>query len=146
MNPILTNTYINSGKKVLKEKIIKVRNILYLVLFAVISLTLVLYPFIVKFVGLKPEYDTAFIPLLILSIGLLLSAGYLPFQMIFNQTGFPGYQTIFYFIVFLINITLNLSLVPFYGIYGCAIATSLSYLTVPVIIKFLNKRSIGFAF
>jgi len=146
INPIITNTFFNEGKEQLRGKIIKVRNILYIVFFAVISLTIILYPYVIQFVGLRPEYFGSFIPLLILSVGLILSSGYLPFQMIFNQTGFPIYQTLFYLIVFLINTTLNLSLVPVYGIYGCAIATSLSYLTVPIVINLLNKRSIGFAF
>lgn len=146
INPVLTSTYVNSGKEKLKEKIVKVRNILYLVLFVIISLTLIVYPYIIAITGLKPEYELSFIPLLILSSGLLLSAGYLPFQMIFNQTGFPIYQSVFYLIVLVLNILLNLSFVPFYGIYGCAIATSISYLSVPLIINVLNKRSIGFAF
>lgn len=146
MNPIITSTLFNSGKEILRAKIIKVRNILYVVLFFVILITLMLYPLIIKVVGLKPDYELSFIPLLILSSGLVLSSGYLPFQMIFNQTGYPVYQTMFYLIVLLINIILNLSLVPLYGIYGCAIATSISYISVPLIINILNKRSIGFAF
>jgi O-antigen/teichoic acid export membrane protein len=146
MNPILTNTYFNSGKDKLKEKIVKVRNILYVVLFGVISFTLIIYPVIIKVAGLNPEYELSFIPLLILSAGLVLSSGYLPFQMIFNQTGFPMYQTMFYLIVFLVNVILNLTLVPLYGILGCAIATSISYISVPFIINLLNKKSIGFAF
>lgn len=146
MNPILTSTYFISGKDKLKQKIIKVRNTLYILLFGVIAVTLIIFPFLISFIGVRSEYELSFIPLLILSSGIVLSSGYLPFQMIFNQTGFPLYQTLFYITVFLINVLMNILLVPSYGMYGCAIATSLSYLSVPFILNILNKRTLGFAF
>jgi len=76
----------------------------------------------------------------IMMSGLLFSAGYLPFVMVFNQTGYPGHQTIYLLYFFLTNLVLNVLLVWLAGMYGAAIATGLTF----VIQLFFFRKMVWF--
>jgi len=49
------------------------------------------------------------------------------FNNYLNSKGFPIISVVFPAIALLLNISLNLLLIPVYGIYGAALATSISY-------------------
>ncbi|MEO8210818.1 MAG: polysaccharide biosynthesis C-terminal domain-containing protein, partial [bacterium] len=74
--------------------------------------------------------------------GIIASGGYLPFQLIFNQLGFPGLQSFFLFAYVMTNLILNIILVPLWGMYGSAIATALALLLQIFYLKILLKRKI----
>ena len=76
-------------------------------------------------------------------IGGLASCGYLPFKMIFNQAGKPGIQTLLYTLICMTNIVFNLLLIPFFGIWGAATATALSYAGQAIFIKHLAAKRIN---
>jgi O-antigen/teichoic acid export membrane protein len=76
------------------------------------------------------------IPLIVVSIGQVMNVSAGPVGYMNTMTGHPEYE--FYNNIFLviINIVLNLILIPVYGIMGAAIASAVSF-TVSNIIKLL---------
>jgi O-antigen/teichoic acid export membrane protein len=57
-----------------------------------------------------------------------------------NGRGLPQYSAIYSFIAFLINLLLNLILIPKIGIIGAAISTSISYFYVSIMILIIYKK------
>jgi O-antigen/teichoic acid export membrane protein len=62
--------------------------------------------------------------------------------MLLSQTGFPGSQTIFFFLIFATNLLLNLAFIPIFGIYGAAIATSIASVLQVFYLKFFAAKII----
>lgn len=146
VNPIITRSYFNDEKIVFREKIRKGKNLYYLFLIPLILVVIAIYPYAISYLNLNEEFKAAYIPLIIMMAGLLLSAGYQPFQMIFNQTGFPGFQSSFFGMILLSNGMLNFCLIPLFGITGASAATALSMVLVPFYINYLSRKSLGFSF
>jgi len=72
-----------------------------------------------------------------------LGVGYLPFQMLLNQVGSPGYQTLFFASIFVTNVALNMLMIPIIGMLGAAIATSVSVSVQVLYLKVLVRRVVG---
>jgi O-antigen/teichoic acid export membrane protein len=129
INPDLTkyfsDTSNNAWKSFTKNWIKKT----YLMLIPLGLLLIVSYPVIIYFLGLDGEYLNGLPPLAILIGSAILSVGYFPFLMIFNQTGYPYFQSALYFLIFLSNFLFNILLVPYWGMIGSALA--LHFLILP---------------
>lgn len=140
LNPILTKLHL-SKNRALQERVLK-KNIKtaykYLALLGILSI--VVFP-IIPFLFEIEEAWQAFSVYAILIGGVILTAGYQPLLMIFNQLGEPKLQTWYFFLIFLSNVIFNFSLVPIIGIYGAALGTSLSFLVQVFVLKYyLTKR------
>ncbi|MCU0373324.1 MAG: polysaccharide biosynthesis C-terminal domain-containing protein, partial [Ignavibacteria bacterium] len=146
VNPIITRSYFNDVKKDFRDKIRKGKKLYYLFLMPLILIVIAAYPYAISILNLNEEFKTAYIPLIIMMAGLFLSAGYQPFQMIFNQTGFPGFQSSFFGMILLSNGILNFCLIPLFGITGASAASALSMILVPLYINYLSRKSLGFSF
>ena len=125
VNPVL----VSIMKKENKIKIDKFIKSLFLMTIIITSLCLVIiisiYPFLNSLFPNNLIRDTYFI-IILLSFGLLFYSGFIPFDFIFLQAGKPLTQTFLLLINTGANIGLNFLFIPSYGIYGAAIATSLS--------------------
>jgi O-antigen/teichoic acid export membrane protein len=127
INPVITQVFHEDGKLALQSIMRRGKKTVYL-FFAPIGMIAILgYPAL-NLLGLDPAFNQSWLVFSILMVGVLLSAGYLPFQMIFNQTGHPWYQTVFLTLFFFTNVILNLIFIPIFGIYGSAIATALAFI------------------
>lgn len=142
INPILTQTYYDNGVLALQATMQRVKKMSYVFLIPVGLMAILSFPLLNLF-GFDPEFNQSWLVFSILMAGILLSAGYLPFQMIFNQIGQPGYQTLFLVMLFLTNVILNLLLIPFFGMYGSALATALALIFQIVYLKRLASSQIG---
>ncbi len=142
INPILTQTYYDNGASALQSIVQRVRKMSYLFLTPAGLMAILGYP-LLNLLGFDPEFNQSWPIFAILITGILLSVGYLPFQMIFNQVGQPGRQTLFLTAFFLTNIILNLLLIPYFGMYGSAIATALACVLQIVYLKKLSILWIG---
>ena len=100
------------------------------------------YPML-NLLGFAPEFNQSWSVFAILMAGILFSAGYLPFQMIFNQVGQPGHQTLFLVMFFLTNVILNMLFIPLFGMYGSALATALAFMFQIFYLKRLAFSRIG---
>jgi O-antigen/teichoic acid export membrane protein len=133
INPVLTQTFYENGKLALEATVQRGKKWSYLVLIPVGLATILCYPFLIR-LGFGSEFNRSWPIFTILMAGVLISAGYLPFQLVFNQVGQPGTQTLLLVLFFITNVTLNLLLIPLFGMYGSAIATALAFvLQVPYI-------------
>lgn len=96
-------------------------------------------PFVEIAIG-DATYREATLPLIILAGGLLVSARWLPLDMLFVQAGQPLTQSAFKMAVFSVNLLLNLALVPFWGMMGAAIGTALAQVASVVFLKIMARR------
>ena len=142
INPIITHYKYNKGIDELKCMVLKARNLFYKYLSPLGVLGVMVYPLLILVLKLNPDYSKGWLPFVILMLGNLLGIGYAPFLMILNQTGFPGFQSLLYFLIFISNFLLNLLLVPLLGILGAAIATGTSFICLPLYIKILTIKSL----
>jgi O-antigen/teichoic acid export membrane protein len=146
INPDLTkyfsDTSNNAWKSFTKNWIKKT----YLTLIPLGLLIVIAYPVIIYCLGIDNEYLNGLSPLAILIGGCILSAGYFPFLMIFNQTGHPYFQSALYFLIFLSNFLFNILLVPYWGMIGSALGTALSNIAYIFILKWMVKRQFGIIF
>lgn len=113
--------------------------------FFVISAILVIVAFWVLTVYIVPEkgLDAGIFSLMILLGGLTLIAAYIPFDNLLMVSGFPGYQTLQHLAVVVVNVVLNLYLVPILGLEGAALATAASYLTGIAMLFVLARKWLG---
>jgi len=128
INPIITNIYFNRNKYLL-EKVINLNIKKFYTLFTLLGICIMLfYPVFLYLFNVNKYYIENISVFAILLLGALLSSGYIPFQMIFNQIGKAKEQSKFLILFFLINICFNFLLVPLLGIYGAALAILISFL------------------
>jgi len=70
----------------------------------------------------------------ILLAGIVINAGFRPFQGIFLLTGQPGLHSLFFLTVVFSNVVLNIIFIKHLAITGAAIATSLAYVIESLLI------------
>lgn len=91
------------------------------------------------------EFEAAFTPLIILSIGALMKSPSACMNSFFKSNGRPDvlYKTSIYSVI--VNVLLCFILIPSFGIVGAAIASSISYFIygIIMIIKFKNTNQIS---
>jgi O-antigen/teichoic acid export membrane protein len=102
------------------------------------------YPIATKIV-VGPEFDSSWLPFVVLILGLTVSSVFIPFFQVFNMAGRPGWQTLFYAIVVSINVGLALLLVPRFELVGAAVATATSMYLSTRVIRWLTVRALGFS-
>jgi len=142
INPIVTKYKFNRSKTELENLIMKGRNLFFKIKLPIGFLLILCFPLFIRLLHLNPEYSQAWLPLLILMTGSMIRSGYAPFLMIFNQTGYPGIQSILYLLIFLTNLLLNFILVPLWGMQGAAAATAISYVSFVFYLKVLTLRKL----
>lgn len=145
LNPVLTRAYYRKNGKDLICKISRRLIPSFYKSFVLLgALVVLVFPLLHWFLGLEVELLTQGWPVLgILVLGIVLSSGYLPFQLIFNQIGLPFLQTMFILLFVLVNIILNFILIPLMGLYGAACATALAFVIQVYTLKLLLKRRAG---
>jgi O-antigen/teichoic acid export membrane protein len=80
-----------------------------------------------------------------LALGVVASAGYIPFMNVLQQTGRPTLQSFFLGWISATNIVLNLALVPFFGAVGSAFGTAMAQVALVPYLRHLSRRRLGFA-
>jgi O-antigen/teichoic acid export membrane protein len=143
INPVLTRAWHAGGAALTGRIVSRGRRAFFRILAPLALVTVPLFPVALWVLGMKDEPFTVWILYSILIAGVAGTAGYLPFQMTFNQLGRPGLQTLFIFIGFIANVLLNLLLIPALGIYGSAAGTALAMLVSVVAWRMLMMRAFG---
>jgi O-antigen/teichoic acid export membrane protein len=72
----------------------------------------------------------------VLLTGIVINAGFRPFQGVFLLTGRPGLHSLFFLIVVLLNAILNVLFIQRMGTMGAAVATSLAYVIESLLILY----------
>jgi len=142
VNPILTSYKFEEGNESLRDLVRRGRDMFYKMMIPLGIITILCFPVVMSILGLRAEFSSAWGLFGILVSGYLISVGYTPFRMILNQTGFPGYQTLLLFSIFMTNVVLDLIMIPILGMYGAAIATGISFIMAAVFLKILVRRKL----
>ncbi|MBL8575407.1 MAG: lipopolysaccharide biosynthesis protein [Hyphomicrobiaceae bacterium] len=97
-------------------------------------------PFLLRLFG--PEFSAGFPILLILMAGVVTRAAIGPVDALLVMAGQQKVCAIIYSAVLLINLGLNFALVPGYGLYGAATATSLAILVEVLMLIVATRRTL----
>jgi O-antigen/teichoic acid export membrane protein len=89
------------------------------------------------------EYGSAYVPLVILCVGQLVNASMGSVGALLNMTGHERDTTRSILIAAIVNVALNLSLVPYWGIIGAAVATACTLIVWNVIMWHKVRTRIG---
>jgi O-antigen/teichoic acid export membrane protein len=92
-----------------------------------------------------PEFAAASIPILILVWARVLETLAGQPSMVLINTRFAGLGAICISAVAVLNIGLNLALIPLFGVVGAASATALAQLTQALVMLHVTRRKLGFA-
>ncbi|MCO6499784.1 MAG: oligosaccharide flippase family protein [Vicingus serpentipes] len=141
INPIITKASVM--KNVSKQfNILLKKNIIsfYKIIGGLALLTIVLYPFGLFVLGIKDYFMTYWILYAILVAAIVLSSGYLPLTMMFNQMKLPHIQSLLFLILFVVNVIGNFIFIQWIGLYGAAIGTALSYIAQMIFIKLFARK------
>jgi O-antigen/teichoic acid export membrane protein len=142
LNPVITGYHYNKGAEALREMVRKARNFFYICLSPIGLLAIIAFPLIIRILRMNPLYNEGWGVFVVLMAGAITAIGYAPFLMTLNQTGFPSTQSALYVMLFATNFILNLVLVPLFGIFGAAVATSVSYASLVIYLKCLVKKKL----
>jgi O-antigen/teichoic acid export membrane protein len=97
----------------------------------------------INLMGLDPALQEGHVSLLILLIGLVLSAMYWPFWMTLLLAGHPVQHSILMIALCALNIGMNVALIPFIGMLGAAIGTAVMLVAFPFMLSWATKRVLG---
>ena len=139
-NPLITRMHFFKSKSLFKRVVDKAVIFNYKLFFFVWIISSSVLALILYFLFNEYEIYKIFISFLILNTGLFFASGYIPFQMIFNQTGHPNIQTIYTTLICFSNIILNIILINSIGLYGAAVATAVTFILQFLYLKVLVKR------
>jgi len=89
-----------------------------------------------------PKFHQTWYVLIILLGGIVMASGYIPFMFLLLLANKPAKNTIVFLCALIPNIIFNLLLIPIWGIYGAAVATTLAVLTLIVALKFFAKKEL----
>ena len=121
------------------------RNIGYmnLIISTPIFIAILIFPsFVLDFFG--EEFTDGVAPLIILAIGQIINAICGPVMYLLNMTGKEKQARNIIIVASIINVALNLYLIPLYGLMGAAIATGVSTVVWNIMAVFQIKKEYGF--
>jgi O-antigen/teichoic acid export membrane protein len=141
VNPIITKASVMKNVSTKLEKILQ-KNVRYFykIIGGIALITIVLYPLGLYILGIKDYFMEYWILYAILVMGIVISAGYLPFSMLFNQMKQPKIQSLLFFVLFLTNVIGNFVFINWIGIYGAAVGTALSYIAMVFFIRTMARK------
>ena len=143
INPIIARYRFGKSDEELEVAIRRGVRLTFSILVPVGVIAVACFPLVPYLFGLGGEFSGSWAVFAILMSGILLGVGYLPFQMLLNQVGSPGYQTLFFASIFVTNVALNMLMIPIIGMLGAAIATSVSVSVQVLYLKVLVRRVVG---
>lgn len=90
-----------------------------------------------------PQFSKGFIPLLILAVGQLANVAAGPAGAILSMSKHENLVAISVFISAVMNIALNATLIPTWGLFGAAVATTISMICWNCLLLVFAKRTLG---
>jgi O-antigen/teichoic acid export membrane protein len=141
INPIITKASVLGNVSSKLSKLLS-KNIraFYKIIGSIGLVAIICYPIGLWILAIDTYFWDYWMLFSILVGGIVLSSGYLPFTMIFNQLNLPSVQSRMFFWIFAINLVANFLLIKSIGLYGAAIGTSISYVSHVFLIKYFAKK------
>lgn len=135
LNPILASLYADNRISELEKTIHDGIKMFYPIMIALGMLSIILFPIFVHLILPNSDFTNSWPIFTILMAGIILSSGYLPFNMLPTQIGYPGLYTVMITLTIMSNIILNWLLIPSFNMYGAAVATGFSFAMSVVFLK-----------
>lgn len=123
-DPIMTKMIAEGGWLDLKKLVHGGKRLGYMAMFVVVPTAVLLYPFVLDVALNTNDFSNSWPVFGILSGGILIAAGYIPFGGILQQGGHPGAQSLLTALVLITNLVGNIVLIPPFGVIGAAVATA----------------------
>lgn len=142
INPIITRLHSNENVSLMTKVLRKNKRLFFKYTFALGVLSILGFPIFGFIAGVNELLITSIIYAVLIG-GFVISGGYQPFLMIFNQVGLPKTHTLFIFIICISNIIFNILFVPIVGVVGAAIGTAISFIVQLIAMKILIQKKIG---
>jgi O-antigen/teichoic acid export membrane protein len=140
--PHIAHLYANGDMQKLQQMITRSAQVILLFAVPVVIVIVFFGEFIIRTVY-GPAYEAAYIPLVILCSGQLVNAATGSVGSLLNMTGHERDTTKSVLIGAIVNVVLNLSLVPIWGITGAAIATAATLVVWNLIMWKMVRFRIG---
>lgn len=137
--PIFAKLYNTGKKEELQRAITNISQINFIFSLLVFLFILFFGEYLIKFL-FGDEYLSAYLAFLILAIGRLMSALFGAGGYLLNMSGFEKKYAKIWLYTAITNIFLNFLIIPFLGINGAALSTSLSLIFANVYTYFLAKK------
>lgn len=104
---------------------------------------IVVYPFLEPFFP-NDLVNLSYPLLMILMGGLMIYSLMIPLNSIILQGGRPGRQSLIMMFNVMVNVVLNLVLIPPFGLYGAAVATAIAFIVSTIAINGATWKWLGF--
>lgn len=125
-NPILVRLLALRENIALKKFFRRTALFSFLSTISIAAVIVAIYPYLSLFIE-KEVVEFSYAVLLVLLAGLVVYSAFVPFDYIFLEAGRPGMQSVFMTINTIMNVLLNLSLIPAFGLYGACVATAIAF-------------------
>jgi O-antigen/teichoic acid export membrane protein len=123
--PHIAHLYANGDMQKLQQMITHSAQAILLIAVPVVIVIILFGEFIIRTVY-GPAFEAAYVPLVILCVGQLVNASMGSVASLLNMTGHERDTTKSVLIGAIVNVVLNLSLVPVWGMTGAAVATAVT--------------------
>jgi hypothetical protein len=104
---------------------------------------IIAFPLLLLIVGGDADFRASWSIFTILAVFLALVGGYLPLDLLFNQCGKGGLQTLWKFLTFTATLLLCLAAAPFESAHLLAAAVGISACIAVVALKILARTRLG---
>lgn len=143
INPLITR-YVVDGNINRLRSLSRKTVLLFTPFMAVLSLIAwFVFPYFVDIILGDPIYHAALPAMLTLMGAITICSGFMVYNMLFSQAGRPGLHTFYSLGILFANIILNILLIPRFGIWGAALATSGAYLASVILLWTLSRTVLG---
>jgi O-antigen/teichoic acid export membrane protein len=135
---------LHTGRRIdeLRRVMRAARRRTYTLVGAVGVVSVLAYPWVVE-VLYGDDADGTWIVYAYLAAGVLLSAGFIPFTSMLQQSGDPTGQSILLALISGTNLLLNIVLVPHFGAPGAGLATALAQAALVPYMYVLSRQRLG---
>ena len=140
--PHIAHLFSKGDMQMLQKMITRSAQAVMLFALPVVLVIVVFGEFIIRIV-FGPEYESAYVPLVILCVGQLVNASMGSVGALLNMTGHERDTTKSILVAAVVNVALNLSLVPLWGIIGAAVATASTLIVWNLIMWHKVRARIG---
>jgi O-antigen/teichoic acid export membrane protein len=140
VDPILGKYFSEGTVEKISDLAKKIRRLFYPLMGVMGVAVILLYPVGYALLVKDSSLVISWITFSIIMIGVIINSGYRPFTGILLQGGRPGAYTLFYVGLVLNDALLNLFFIPYYGIYGAAGVTALTYVLEAVVLVIMARK------
>ena len=141
VNPILARLAGEFRLAQLRAAVRRIVKTFYLLMVIIGITAIIVYPVFLWSLVQREVFAASWPVFTILMAGLMIGAGYKPFDMLLVQLGRPGLHTWYIALVAVSNAVLNAIMIPLIGMYGAATATGVAFVLSMIYLKLFVWRA-----